>query len=104
MIDIDFNNDYAKSFVSEAQINSLQTKIDLLHADLESGAGQGSDYLGWLHLPSKTSPSLLNLVSSTKKEISDQCDTFVCVGIGGSYLGARAAISFLNSVFDKKTL
>jgi len=99
MIDITFNDDNAKSLVSELEVNSLQTRVDCLHADLESGRGQGSDYLGWLHLPSRTSPSLLNLISSTKKEISDQCDAFVCVGIGGSYLGARAAISFLNPVF-----
>ena len=69
MIDIDFNDDNAKSFVSGFEVDSLQAKIDRLHADLESGTGQGSDYLGWLHLPSRTSPSLLNSISSTKKEI-----------------------------------
>jgi len=103
MIDINFNDDNAKSFLSGLEVDSLQTKIDRLHADLESGRGQGSDYLGWLHLPSRTSPSLLNSIFSTKKEINDQCDVFVCVGIGGSYLGARAAISFLSPVFGNQS-
>lgn len=102
MIDINFSGDNAKSFVSQLEIDSLQTKINSLHADLENGTGQGSDYLGWLHLPSRTPPALLNSISFAKKEISDQCDAFVCVGIGGSYLGARAANSFLNSVFGNQ--
>ncbi|MDP6711767.1 MAG: glucose-6-phosphate isomerase [Nitrospinaceae bacterium] len=99
MTDIDFNDDNARSFVSGQEIDSLQADVDRLHDDLEKGAGQGSDYLGWLHLPSRTSPSLLDSIISTQKEITDQCDAFVCVGIGGSYLGARAAISFLNPAF-----
>ena len=99
MTDIDFNDDNARSFVSGQEIDSLQADVDRLHDDLEKGAGQGSDYLGWLHLPSRTSSSLLDSIISTQKEITDQCDAFVCVGIGGSYLGARAAISFLNPAF-----
>ena len=103
MIDINFNDDNAKSFVSESEVYSLQTTIDRLHVDLESKTGLGNGYLGWLHLPSRTSSSLLDSIFSTKKEISDQCDAFVCVGIGGSYLGARAAISFLGSAFGNQT-
>ena len=103
MIDINFNDNNAKSFVSESEVDSLQTTIDRLHVDLESETGLGNGYLGWLHLPSRTSSSLVDSIFSTKKEISDQCDAFVCVGIGGSYLGARAAISFLSSAFGNQT-
>jgi len=69
---------------------------------LEKKTGQGSDCLGWLHLPSRTPSSLFDSIRSTQNEIVGQCDAFVCIGIGGSYLGARAAISFLSSVVNKE--
>ena len=103
MIDIDFSGDYAKSFVSEFEVGSLQEKVNRLHTELENGATNESDYLGWLHLPSKTPTSVLSSIASTKHEIVDQCNVLVCIGIGGSYLGARAAISFLSSAFGNQT-
>ena len=102
MMDISFNDDYAKEFVSNSEIGSLQENVDHLHADLEKKTGQGNDYLGWLHLPSRTPSSLFDSILSTQNEIIRKCDAFVCIGIGGSYLGARAAISFLSSVASKE--
>ena len=102
MMDISFNDDYAKEFVSNSEICSLQENVDHLHADLEEKTGQGKDYLGWLHLPSRTPSSLFDSILSTQNEIIRKCDAFVCIGIGGSYLGARAAISFLSSVASKE--
>ena len=102
MMDISFNDDYAKEFVSNSEICSLQENVDHLHADLEKKTGQGKDYLGWLHLPSRTPSSLFDSILSTQNEIIRKCDAFVCIGIGGSYLGARAAISFLSSVASKE--
>ena len=102
MMDIFFNDDYAKEFISNLEIGSLQENVDHLHADLEKKTGQGSDCLGWLHLPSRTPSSLFDSIRSTQNEIIEQCDAFVCIGIGGSYLGARAAISFLSSIANKE--
>ena len=102
MMDISFNDDYAKEFVSNSEICSLQENVDHLHADLEKKTGEGKDYLGWLHLPSRTPSSLFDSILSTQNEIIRKCDAFVCIGIGGSYLGARAAISFLSSVASKE--
>ena len=102
MMDIFFNDDYAKEFISNSEIGSLQENVDHLHADLEKKTGQGSDCLGWLHLPSRTPSSLFDSIRSTQNEIIEQCDAFVCIGIGGSYLGARAAISFLSSIANKE--
>ena len=102
MMDIFFNDDYAKEFISNSEIGSLQKNVDHLHADLEKKTGQGSDCLGWLHLPSRTPSSLFDSIRSTQNEIIEQCDAFVCIGIGGSYLGARAAISFLSSIVSKE--
>ena len=102
MMDIFFNDDYAKEFISNSEIGSLQENVDHLHADLEKRTGRGSDCLGWLHLPSRTPVSLFDSIRATHNEIIGQCDAFVCIGIGGSYLGARAAISFLSSVAKKE--
>jgi glucose-6-phosphate isomerase len=102
MMDICFNDDNAKQFISSQEIDSLQKNVNRLHADLENKTGQGSDCLGWLHLPSQTPSSLFDSIQSTQNEIKDQCDAFVCIGIGGSYLGARAAISFLSSVANEE--
>jgi len=101
-MDICFNDDNAKQFISSQEIDSLQKNVNHLHADLENKTGQGSDCLGWLHLPSQTPSSLFDSIQSTQNEILGQCDAFVCIGIGGSYLGARAAISFLSSVVNKE--
>ena len=101
-MDICFNDDNAKQFISSQEIDSLQKNVNRLHADLENKTGHGSDCLGWLHLPSQTPSSLFDSIQSTQNEIKDQCDAFVCIGIGGSYLGARAAISFLSSVANKE--
>jgi glucose-6-phosphate isomerase len=101
MIDIKFNDDRAKGFVSNQDIAALQESVDLSHADLENKIGLGNEYLGWLHLPSSTPSSLIDSIITTQKEIRDKCDAFVCIGIGGSYMGARAAISFLSPLFKK---
>ena len=101
-MNISFNNDNARKVISTSEISSLQENIDHLHAALEEKTGLGSDYLGWMHLPSQTPSSLLDSICSTQNEMKEQCDAFVCVGIGGSYLGARAAISFLNSTTNKE--
>ncbi|MCH8157906.1 MAG: glucose-6-phosphate isomerase [Nitrospinae bacterium] len=99
MTHITLNTENVKSVVSDQEIAALQSEIDRLHVDLEQGRGAGSDYLGWLHLPSKTTASEMDAIESAKCEIADRCNAFVCIGIGGSYLGARAAISFLSPAF-----
>jgi glucose-6-phosphate isomerase len=101
MIDIKFNDDRAKGFVSNQDIAALQESVDRSHTDLEKKIGLGNEYLGWLHLPSSTPSSFIGSIITTQKEIRDKCDAFVCIGIGGSYMGARAAISFLSPLFKE---
>ncbi len=85
-------------FISEQEISGLQAQISLCHDQLEEGTGKGADYLGWLHL--RFSDSLLAEIESTASFMRGCCDAFIVVGIGGSYLGARAGISYLNSSFS----
>lgn len=62
--------------------------------------GLGNDFLGWLELPAKTNKSDLNSIKNKADEIRGNTDIFISIGIGGSYLGAKAAIEFLSPCFD----
>jgi glucose-6-phosphate isomerase len=88
--------------ISEQELNSLQERVSLCHDQLEQGTGAGADYLGWLHLPSRFSASTATEIETTARSIRDSCEAFIVVGIGGSYLGTRAGISFLNSSFSNQ--
>jgi len=94
---IDWQN--SKPFITDSEIQSLQPDIDRLHQALEQGTGKGAGFLGWLDLPSRTTSDQLEAIEQTAKQLRDQCDVFVNIGIGGSYLGARAAISYLSPTF-----
>lgn len=91
-----------KPFITDQEIQSLQPDIDRLHQALETGTGKGADYLGWLGLSSRTSSEQLGAIEESAKQLSEHCDVFVSIGIGGSYLGARAAISYLGHTFSNQ--
>ena len=91
-----------KSFVSDQEVNDLQPQVNLCHEGLEGGTGKGSDYLGWSRLPSGFSDSVATEIIFTADSIRSLCDAFIVVGIGGSYLGSRAGISYLNSSFSNQ--
>jgi glucose-6-phosphate isomerase len=91
-----------KSFVSEQEVDALQPEVNLHHNQLEGGTGQGAEFLGWLHLPSSFSNSLVAGIESTAKSVRDSCEAFIVVGIGGSYLGARAGTTYLSSSFPNQ--
>jgi Glucose-6-phosphate isomerase len=89
-----------KNWISDAEfsgyIESAQTALQML----ASGTGAGSSFLGWLSLPETIEQSLVNSVVEKAVEIRAQADVLVCIGIGGSYLGAKAAIEALSPSFD----
>jgi len=91
-----------KPFITDQEIQSLQPDIDRLHQALETGTGKGADYLGWLGLSSRTSSEQLRAIEESAKQLRENCDVFVSIGIGGSYLGARAAISYLGHTFSNQ--
>lgn len=69
--------------------------------DVNTGRAAGSDFLGWVKLPSETEAdtALIGRIKSTAARLQEKCDYVVCVGIGGSYLGAKAVISALSNNF-----
>ena len=66
---------------------------------LESGSGAGNDFLGWLHLPSSIDNEQLQAMEKSAAVLRENCEYVICIGIGGSYLGAKAVIEALSDHF-----
>lgn len=87
-----------EAFIRQAEIYKLQGEIDDAHALLSQRSGPGAEYLGWLDLPA-TAPAQVAAIKEAAQRIRDCSTALVVVGIGGSYLGARAAIEGLTGRF-----
>ena len=85
--------------VTPEQIQSLNPEAATALEKLHKGTGAGSDFLGWVNLPEETSLDLVADIEATATELRDLCDYVVAVGIGGSYLGAKAVIEALGDSF-----
>ncbi len=94
---ITLNTRYLDSFVGEHELGALQPQVTLAHNMLHSGTGLGSDFLGWLDLPVDYDKEEFARIKAVAARIKEDTDVFVVIGIGGSYLGARAAIEYLKS-------
>ena len=87
-------------FVTEEEIFSLQDKITECSRSLYGKSGKGSDFLGWLDLPSKTTHAELLKIKECAQRLSSISEIIVVIGIGGSYLGSRAVIDALSGSFS----
>ena len=85
--------------VSLEAINSYNAKAADSLRMLHDGTGAGSDFLGWVNLPSATDNSLLDDIAATAENLRNSCEAVVAIGIGGSYLGAKAVIEALSDSF-----
>jgi len=90
-------------FVHPDDLRDMEAEMSVHIKSLIDGTGKGSDFLGWLNLPSSTKRSFLKELRENVRNISDKVDVFVVVGIGGSYLGARAVIESLSHHFSTLT-
>ena len=94
MIKVDISNVWGQ--LSLPDLLSIEKEIAAAHATLADGTGEGNDFLGWLKLPvAKETPEMLR-IRAAAENIRQTSDVFVVVGIGGSYLGPRAAIELLQ--------
>ena len=91
------NTKYADSFIPDSAYQAIAPEIKAAHEALVSGSGKGSDFLGWLTLPEDYDKAEFAAIKSAAKKIQSDSDVLVVVGIGGSYLGARAVIEFIKS-------
>ncbi|MDR1372763.1 MAG: glucose-6-phosphate isomerase [Dysgonamonadaceae bacterium] len=87
-------------FVSKKQIYSLSDAAKAANLQLENGKGKGNDFLGWVHLPSTTTLATVADINKTANALRTKCEVVVVIGIGGSYLGAKAVIDALSGSFD----
>lgn len=92
------NNRNVECAVSSADIVALKGKAAEAMKKLHDGTGAGNDFLGWLTLPSDTDDALLSDIEATAKALQG-CEYVVAIGIGGSYLGAKAVIEALSDSF-----
>lgn len=86
---IDLNIQDAVYF-AEKEYNGMEAESVQALTTLEEGTGAGNDFLGWLRLPSETPAELVDRINTAAERLRENCDYVVCVGIGGSYLGAKA--------------
>lgn len=83
----------------EEKLSSMEGKVKAAVKTLREGSGAGSDFLGWVDLPQTYDREEFSRIKKAAERIQRSCDVFVVIGIGGSYLGARAAIEFVKSPF-----
>lgn len=91
--------DYSKSFVEEHEIHNFKTFIENSHNLLHANKGPGSEFTGWMNLPSDYDKDEYERVKTVAERIRNNSEVFVILGIGGSYLGARACIEALSHSF-----
>ena len=91
------NDKYVKEFVSAEELNSLSDKVLSAHNQIVNKNGAGSDFLGWVDLPVNFDKEEFERIKKAAEKIQSDSKALVVIGIGGSYLGARAAIEFCKS-------
>jgi glucose-6-phosphate isomerase len=91
------SDNYLKGFVSEHEFQAIAPQVKLAHEALHTGNCLGNDFIGWLTLPTDYDKEEFARIKIAAEKIKKNTDVFIVIGIGGSYLGARAAIEFLKS-------
>ena len=91
------NTKFCDAFVTKEQLEAIIPETEAARRTLESRSGAGSDFTGWLDLPLNYDKEEYERILKAADRIRNSCDVFVVIGIGGSYLGARAAIEFVKS-------
>ena len=87
---------YVTPFVGAKEIEYLQPLVSAAHTMLHEKSAQGNKFLGWLDLPRDYDKAEYARIQAAAAKIRKSCDVFIVIGIGGSYLGARAVIEFVK--------
>ena len=97
-LSLDFSN-IVDEYVQKEEVENIQTQVTLADQQLREGTGPGNDFLGWIDLPEDYDKEEFARIKETASKIKENSDVLIVIGIGGSYLGARAAIDFLSHSF-----
>lgn len=96
---VKLNAKYLAPFLREHELKAIAPLVSAAHKNLTEKTGLGNDFLGWTELPENYDKEEFERIKAAAKRIQEKCDVLVVIGIGGSYLGARAAIELLKSPF-----
>ena len=94
---------YLSGFVAPWEFDNIWPQVELAHAALCGRTGPGSDFLGWVNLPETYDKEEFARIKACAARIRQDSDILVVIGIGGSYLGARAAIEALKGTLYNNT-
>lgn len=100
---ITFLYDKAKDFISQEEIDNVSAQVSAAHKTINEKSGPGSDFLGWVDLPVDYDKEEFERIEKAAAKIRKDSDVLVVIGIGGSYLGAKAAIDFVTGPFYNYT-
>ncbi|MBD5374790.1 MAG: glucose-6-phosphate isomerase [Bacteroides sp.] len=96
---INVNIAQAAAVAPESAVKALLPEAADALAKVDNGTGAGNDFLGWTDLPTRTTQAELEDIIATARSLQKDCEYVVCIGIGGSYLGAKAVIEALSDSF-----
>ncbi len=99
MKEIRFDYGKALDFVSKDEVQAMAPYIKVAHDTVENKSGAGNDFLGWVDLPVDYDKEEFARIKKAAEKIRNDSDALIVIGIGGSYLGARAAIEMLSHSF-----
>ena len=99
MSEIRIDTEHLNAYVSADDLRQISSEILAAKRTLLDGTGKGNDFLGWVNLPDELDPSIVASVKQDVARLAPKAKLFVVIGIGGSYLGARAVIEALQSEF-----
>lgn len=94
---VSFNDKYLGKFITPGQLDAIAPEVARAHDVLMNGSGAGNDFLGWVTLPTDYDKDEFARIRKAADKIRKDTQVFIVIGIGGSYLGARAAIEFIHS-------
>jgi len=96
---VQFDYSKALSFVGQHEVDYFAEQVRSAHEQLHNGTGAGSDYRGWINLPTEYDKDEFARIKQAAEKIQGDSEVLIVIGIGGSYLGARAAIEMLSNSF-----
>ena len=96
---IKLNSSFAADFLRENDLKGLETQVAAAHETINAKNGLGNDFLGWVNLPTDYDKQEFSRIKAASEKIKKDTDVLIVIGIGGSYLGARAAIEFLKGPY-----
>ncbi len=96
---VNFSRSFADSFIRENDLKGLESQVKLAHETINNKSGLGNDFLGWVSLPEDYDKQEFDRIKKAADKIRNDTDVLIVIGIGGSYLGARAAIEFLKGPY-----